>query len=394
MSMNLLEQKNLELLDRYDKLNLYEYKRKRKEEKAKKSKSKGITDSKYPFIRETVWNYLLDNFDTGYNSYQAFATYKYLPKPNPSDVDTNDAYITILESQRRFLQNKEESFIEGSVLQHLDLNSAYLTALSNIKDSLKFNTSYKLNEINDLRFDFQNNPIHHYLVEDLFNIIKVTCTMPYDSKINLFAPNNKIMYNGKEVSPSNVPQIGDTVAVRFELFVSQKYNLDAWVTWQEIFKDWDITYKRVTVYTYDYIQRRQMFNIEDVKNLLDEMKLLSKSEKVMYKQAIVSFTGQLINIDPGRRLIMIASMEEVMRRIYTFLSRRTTVVGTQIDGIKFESYEWEDDESPVDIAWHFGKKVYNLDDSVYSADRFSKLETLYASDYKETTFRIQGVKKK
>lgn len=386
----------------YDELSYYEYKNQRRSEKKRtrgRKTEKLTTEQILEALREeevkqNIWKYLLNTQETDTNAFQDFHFHSYIPKPHPDDKDANEAQILILEAQRRFLQMLDPSIVDGQKVYHMDLSSAYLTSLANIKHSLKFNTKYPLPEVWDLNRDRANSPIHEYVLKDKFNIIKIRLDMPYDSRLNMFAPNTKIKYKGKAVDTQNQPRYGEIVQVRLELFVSNLYNIDSWDAFTTIFKDYYLDFKKVDVFTYDYVERRELFDMTDVRLLLETMKEESDPKERLYmKKAIVSFTGQLMNIDPGRRLIMLASNEEVMRRLYIILSKYTTVYGIQIDGIYFEPFDWPEYATPLDILYTIGNQVYGKFPSKYTKDIFGKLELWGPDKYKIAPFRLQEVHK-
>ena len=349
--------------DKYENIDLYEYKKIRKKERIK---STFVNTEDSNRARDEVWNLLLTKSEsTSNNVFQRMSYHTFMPKPNMEDAVANEASILLYESQRRFLQSVDHSIREGQNVMHLDLSSAYLTALATIKHSLKFNTKYPLEFLNEVN-DIKNVPRHYYVLEDKFNIIKIRLKMPYDSRLNIFTPNNKIRYKDKEISDTNLPDYGEEVAVRLELFVNKEYNIDSWMSFTQIFKDYEIDYQRIEVFTYDLIDRKQTFDLEQVKELLEKLKSMNKYEKGNYKKAMVSFTGQLMNVDPGKRLLMLLSCEEVMRRVYIDLSSKTKVYGLQIDGVYFEPYNWTKDNSPSKIAYRIGTHVYRIDPNNYS----------------------------
>lgn len=366
-------------------LSIYEWEQLKREQR---NKNRRKLDEFEKETREEVWNYLLGNrYPEKYNAYQAYAMHAYHIKPNPRDGEHNAGAIAVREAQGKFIQLKDIAVNPSEDLYHLDLNSAYITALANIKHTLKYVASYELDEVTRLSRDDYFKWVHEYVLPEKFNIIKVNCTMPYNKYLNMFTPNTKIRYKNKPVHDANIPPYGAIVNVRVELFVNRKYSIDSWKHWTEWFKDYDINYSSVRVFVYDMIPRKRLFTLSKITALQDSMKQMDQAKKKYTKAAMVSLTGMLANVDPGRRLIMIATSEEVIRRLYERLTKETHVVGVQVDGLFFHPYEWR--VNPTQLAYEIGSQVFRW--RRYSPKAFSKLELYTKKDYKETAFRLQEV---
>lgn len=375
-----------ELLERYDNLSLYDYKKLRKEEKSKVSKPKALKNKFRDEARDIVWNYLLDNKNPDkYNAHQTFFTHSYQNKPDPDDLDSNQGAINLLESQRRFFQMKDTLDTSSKVLHHMDLNSAYIFALSNIKHSLKYSFKHKIEHLND------------YVYSDkFFHIIKIRCTIPYDHRLNMFIPNTKMRFKGKPVGNTNQPNYGDKVEATLELFINIKYKINALDTWNSIVEYMDIDYKSITVWCYDLVPRNEIFNTDDVKELLSILDLnnpnMNPLEKLDWKLALTSFTGMLQHIDPGRRLLMLITCEEIMRQIYTKISLYSRVYSITIDGILYEPWNELEFIPARELGHNIIRNIYNRKWSQDVPEDFLKIEVIKPNRIKETAFRLQITK--
>lgn len=373
--------------DKYAGLSIYEYKNTRKIEKNAISKPKLAPET--IMMREKIWNKLLKNTGEDFNSYQVFRTHAYVANPNPNEAEENEGAINILESQRRFMQYKNPEFIPGKKLKHLDLTSAYATALAGLDKSLKFFTSFELDSFSSAKDAC--GPKH-------FNIVDFKIKTSYDTWFNLYAPNTRIMYKYKKVSDTNVPPAGSEVWISFKLLQSEIMNIRGLQHFMDDLVRHKTEYEivKLKVSTYNIIKREAIYQYHELDNILQESKKLNKVDRVNVKSAIVAFTGMLMNIDPGMRLIMLARSEEIIHQIRNhLLTAGVDIWGVQIDGIYYTSNQWFDKYPD-----HFENRIKEIIETVlqhnvekYGVKSFLKVEDWDENDYKETAFRLQEVRK-
>lgn len=371
--------------DAYKGMSIYEYQIKRAKEKKEKGSYK-LTE-KDSLVREYTWNHLFKN-DTQYNSYQRFRTYTFLPKPNPKDIEENEGALLLYEAQRRFLQYKNPEYTPGIDLKHLDLTSAYAVSLAGLDKSLKFYTSYETQTFENIEECFQRG---------FFHIVDVKLKMPYVSTLHLYAPNNRIKYKGKVLSDFNIAPQGAPVTVSLKLLQSDKLGIHSLEHFLKDLENECVDYEivNIKITAYQLIQREALYEFDTLYELMQDMKKMPKEERSSYKGALVSFTGMLMNIDPGMRLLMLGRCEEVIHQIRNLmLESNLDIWGIQIDGIYYTSNDnWERN---INLAKNkissILSNVYRMNINRYGIDEFLKIKDFTAKNYKETPFRLQEVR--
>jgi small nuclear ribonucleoprotein (snRNP)-like protein len=364
-------------------MDLYEYKALRKQER-KANKPKVTFKERRKVSNEfmqSIWHKLLGATDTSYNAYQRMSTHTFLPKPNPREVDANEGAIAIYEAQRRFMQYKNPMHLPYSPVKHLDLTSAYATVLSGINRSLKYFMTYHFTDI---------NKINNALDKNKFYIIDIKSKVSYDPLINLYAPNTKIKFNGRTVSDQNIPYLGGEVDVRFRLLQSEALNIFGFRyflddVYNQLIQIYDF---EITIHAYDLKYRPSLIDYDDLRKLLDETKqIIDKEVRIDTKIAIVAFTGTLIHIDPGMRLIMLGRTEEIIHRF----KRKLSELGAEIEGVQVDAIYYIGPDMSEKYMMHVINEVTGIDVYNYGMKSFVKVEDYTSKDYKETPFRLQEV---
>lgn len=364
---------------------LIEYNRRKKLEKANKTKTP-LTESEKE-MREFIWSHLLEAKE-GQNAYQALSKHVYLPKPNPREEEINQGYITIHEAQSRFMQTKSGSFVPGTTLEHLDLTSAYATALADLETSLKYKTSYKLNDL-----EFILDDLH----EDYMNVVDVRIKMLYTPTINLYAPNTKMIRKSRPVNDHNVPKSGEEIEVNIKLLQSKSMKINGLQHFLvDLENEFIITkYISVKVTAYDYIERPKLYTYDELNLLLHAIKLMNKQQRSDAKAALVSLSGMLKHIDPSMRLIMLGKCEEIIHMIRAgLIDMGAEILGVQIDAIYYLESDWMKSH-PNEIKSYIKTAIVNvlkINVDMYGIQDFVKIETWGPDRYKETPFRLQEVR--
>ncbi len=362
-------------------LDLYSYLNKRRlERKELKPKVKIVKKKPNNALNEMVWNYLLKN-ETEYNAYQIYHYHTFLPKPNPKEVDSNEGAIAIYESQRRFMQYKNPMHLPNTPLRHLDLTSAYATVLSGISNSITFFMKHKYTSFKKISNCFKDN---------LFYIVNIKAWIYYDPIINLYAPNTKIRYNNKPISVYNMPRVGEVVHVDAKLLQSKELNIYGFKYFMDdVYNNLiDVIEKEIIINVYNIVKRPKIFEYERLHQLLQETKLVvDRQTRIDTKIALVTFTGLLLHIDPGMRLIMLGKTEEIIHRFRLKLAQKgAEVEGVQVDAIYYIGPDLSNQYMMGVINQVTGIDVFN-----YGIDSFVKIEDYTSKDYKETPFRLQEV---
>lgn len=362
-------------------MDLYSYLDKRKQEKKDAKPVDAVKVPRNNSLNEYVWNYLLDNNGTDYNAYQAMYRHTYLPKPHPFEEDANKGAIAIYEAQRRFMQYKSPLYMPNINVRHLDLTSAYATVLSSVSSSLTFFMRYKYKSIEGI-FNSMNN--------DLFYIIDIKMWLRYDSKINLYAPNTKILYNNKPISGNNIPPTGAPVYVSAKLLYCKKLNIYGFKYFSDdIFNQLlDIYDYQITINSYHVKKRTNMFEYDKLNQLLKEVKEeVDRQRRTDIKIALVTMTGILLNIDPGMRLIMLGRCEEIIHQFRNKLEE----IGSKVQGVQVDAIYYVGQDLSNRFMLGVINKVTGINVFDYQPDDFVKVETYTKDDYKETNFRLQEV---
>jgi len=366
-------------------MDLYEYKSLRKQER-KANKPKVTFKERKPVSNEfmqSIWHTLLGPTDTSYNAYQRLSSRTFIPKPNPREVDANEGAIAIYEAQRRFMQYKNLMHLPYSPLKHLDLTSAYATVLSGINRSLKYFMSYIFTDI---------NKINNALDKSKFYIIDIKTKASYDPLINLYAPNTKIKFNGKQVSDQNIPTLGGEVDVRFKLLQSDALNINGFKYFlDDVYNTYIQIYDfEITIHAYNLKYRPNLIDYENLRKLLDDTKeIIDKQVRIDTKIAIVAFTGTLLHIDPGMRLIMLGRTEEIIHRF----KRKLSELGAEIEGVQVDAIYYIGPDLSERYMMHVINEVTGIDVYNYGLSAFVKVEDYTKDDYKETPFRLQETRR-
>lgn len=363
------------MLDLYSYLNM-----RRVERKSLKPKVKIVKKKPNNELNEMIWNYLLKN-DTEYNAYQKFHYHAFLPKPNPKEVDSNEGAIAIYEAQRRFMQYKNPMHLPNTPVRHLDLTSAYATVLSGINKSITFFMKHKY-----ATFD----KISNCFKDDLFYIVNIKARVLYDPIINLYAPNTKIRFNNKPISVYNMPSLGDVVYMDAKLLYSKALNIYGFKYFvDDVYNNLiDIVEHDITILAYNIVKRPKIYTYDHLHQLLVETKQeVDRQTRIDTKIALVTFTGLLLHVDPGMRLIMLGKTEEIIHRFrLKLIEKGAEVEGVQIDAIYYIGPDLSNQYMMSVINQVTGIDVFN-----YGIDAFVKLENYTSKDYKETPFRLQEV---
>lgn len=362
-------------------LDLYSYLNQRRvDRKEIKPKVKIVKKKPNNALNEMVWNYLLKN-ETEYNAYQIYHYHTFLPKPNPKEVDSNEGAIAIYEAQRRFMQYKNPMHLPNTPVRHLDLTSAYATVLSGISNSITFFMKHKYTSFEKISNCFK---------DDLFYIVNIKAWIYYDPIINLYAPNTKIKYKNKPISVYNMPSIGEVVYVDAKLLQSKALNIYGFKYFMDdVYNNLiDVIEKEITINAYNIVKRKKIFEYERLHQLLVETKQeVDRQVRIDTKIALVTFTGLLLHIDPGMRLIMLGKTEEIIHRFRLKLTQN----GAEVEGVQIDAVYYIGPDLSSQYMMGVINQVTGIDVFNYGIDSFVKIEDYTSKDYKETPFRLQEV---
>ena len=357
-------------LTKYDSLNYKQYLKLRSYEK-EDAGNYGRTLLKDELdARERVWKYLLGLKGPSEDIWEAF-------RKNLAYNSGGDKKV-LKESIRHYMSLHLHNIKIDAPMGYADLTSAYPTALACTNYSLKNYETVPSAGLEDLSW---SKPGY-------FAIFRLHLVVKYAHTLQLFTTNERMRYNGVVIK--KLPKIGDEVEVMIDLYKCDDLQIDSAKYFLKYFPS-DMIVKIIssTSHAYKLVKRPPAYNLSKIAKLKEAMVNMQQNDQANVKQAMVAFTGSLSNYDPGRRLIMLTLVEQVILDSLEELNMNS-VHGCYIDAIYFDKDDY-DVNTVTDIVYKNAVRIYRLPEG-YSKDLVVKGEIKRNTEYAQNEFTIRSIK--